>query len=185
VKAQTAPVGYRVSQMERLTGIDLLNHVDSLYGHSTIEIVTKAGYIRSNEKPDYTSFYEATMRAKIQRDSNVIPARVGIDKIIDAIKTCKNYSKYNDEVRYRQLYIGGPYCVDVLYYGNVIARVCYSTKRVHFWCSGYKTKSTKDRLNRIMMHLCGCRLFQKNYNWLVIDAVNEVPFVEGMDLPMI
>jgi hypothetical protein len=69
--------------------------------------------------------------------------------------------------------------------------VIYSPERdasyvyLHGNSCGYKTKTTKSRLNAILSeHGNGARIFQRNFEWVVIDTDNNdpIPFTEGMIL---
>ena len=163
-----------------LTGSALLAHNDSCYGKTRTETVTLAGYIH-NGKASYTAYYENLLKAKIQRNAEETQARIGVERIIEAIKNREDYRKHNDKVVYNQI----TDCCRVYYHGNLIANVSFSLKVVQVFHQGWRTKSTKDRLNRILMHFCGVQLFQKNYTWTMRSGGYEEPFTEGMCLPMI
>lgn len=62
-------------------------------------------------------------------------------------------------------------------HGNTIIRI-YPTGWMVYNC-GWRTVTTKDRLNRYLPQ----RIFQRNFKWFVITSDGTYPFTEGMFLP--
>ena len=71
----------------------------------------------------------------------------------------------------------------VYLHGNHIATILETS--LELYTCGWKTKTTKSRLNAILQeHGNGARIFQQNFEWVVIDSDNNdpIPFTEGMIL---
>lgn len=69
----------------------------------------------------------------------------------------------------------------VYLHGNHIATI--GDTFLELYTCGYHTATTKSRLNAILKeHGNGARIFQRNFEWLVKDSGNTVPFTEGMVL---
>ena len=71
----------------------------------------------------------------------------------------------------------------VMLHGNHIATI--GDTYLELYSCGYKTVTTKSRLNAILKeHGNGARVFQQNFEWVVIDTDNNapIPFTEGMVL---
>jgi len=59
--------------------------------------------------------------------------------------------------------------VNVYYYNTLICGVNKNKQNITLPGNRYKSKSTKERLNRILMRFSGCQLFQKRGVWYVYD----------------
>ena len=69
----------------------------------------------------------------------------------------------------------------VYLHGNHIATILETS--IALYTCGYKTKTTKSRLNAILKeHGNGARIFQRNFKWVVVDNDQTIPFTEGMIL---
>jgi hypothetical protein len=86
-----------------------------------------------------------------------------VKAIIQSICQNTNYHKKNDRVEV----IGDE--VNVYYYNTLICVVNKNKQNITLPGNMYKSKSVKERLNRILMRFSGCQLFQKNHIWYVYD----------------
>jgi hypothetical protein len=69
----------------------------------------------------------------------------------------------------------------VYLHGNHIATI--GDTFIELYTCGYKTKTTKSRLNAILSdHGNGARVYQRDFEWFVSDNGATVPFTEGMIL---
>jgi hypothetical protein len=96
-----------------------------------------------------------------------------------AILNCENWKNANTEV----VYSPERDASYVMLHGNHIATI--GDTFIELYTCGYKTQTTKSRLNAILSeHGNGARIFQQNFQWVVIDADNNapIPFTEGMIL---
>ena len=96
-----------------------------------------------------------------------------------AILNCENWKNDNTEV----LYSPERDASYVYLHGNHIATV--GDTFIELYTCGWNTPTTKSRLNAILSeHANGARIFQKNFEWVIIDADNNapIPFTEGMIL---
>jgi hypothetical protein len=96
-----------------------------------------------------------------------------------AILHCKNWKNSNTEVTYSPERDASY----VMLHGNHIATI--GDTFIELYTCGYKTKTTKARLNAILQeHGNGARIFQQNFEWVVVDVDNNapIPFTEGMVL---
>jgi hypothetical protein len=170
--------------MAQLTGSRLLTYVDYQQalnpGSPKKDLVLGAGFTRANGNPSFTAFYTELIKAKVQFTAEQSPGSKATQGIITAIKNRNNYvSKYDEVVNYTGF-------VDVFYHNSLIAIINFNINKVTVYNNGHYTKSTKDRLNRILMHLCGVKLFQKNKRWIIdIAGLEDFDFVEGMTIDMI
>ena len=95
----------------------------------------------------------------------------------DAILNQKDWKNANTEV----VYYSGNDVSDVYLHGNLIARI--HPFSIELFSCGYKTKTTKARLNAILKeHGNGDYVFQKNYEWFINTNGQIIPFTEGMRL---
>jgi hypothetical protein len=162
-----------------LTGSALLAH-HSNFDRTAAERVTSAGYFRADGiKPSYTQYYIQKMRAELQRSAILSYGRKIDMETVESIRNHKEYKNTNTrvEVDYKN-------CITSVYlYNNLIAKL--SDSRIIVYSGGFRTKTTKSRLNRILMHFCGLKLYQKNHTWYVVFPGEDVPFEEGMVFDMI
>jgi hypothetical protein len=97
----------------------------------------------------------------------------------DAITTSKDWKNSNTEVTYSPERDASY----VMLHGNHIATI--GDTFIELYTCGYKTNTTKSRLNAILQeHGNGARIFQQNFEWVVVDVDNNqpIPFTEGMVL---
>lgn len=95
----------------------------------------------------------------------------------EAILNNENWKNDNTEV----VYSPRRNASYVFLHGNHIATIL-ETSLALYTC-GYKTKTTKSRLNAILSeHGNGARIFSKNFEWFVSDNGVTVPFTECMIL---
>ena len=180
---------------ERLTGLALLDHnkKGSDYA-SRAELIRAAGYTRVKKTGEvavaFTAYYEAILDVKrwqamidIFNDANNNPSkspaiRALISNIIhqkdyayrtDAVsRTCANfYRNYEDQD------------VNVYHQNKLIASIDFKRKVVVLRVSE-GPKSTKERLNRILMHFCGCNLFSRNKVWSIVKPFQGDTKVTGI-----
>ena len=95
----------------------------------------------------------------------------------DAILNQKDWKNANTEV------ISCSNVTDVFLYDNLIARI--GETWIELFDGGVQSKTTKSRINAILSeHGNGARIFQQNFQWVVIDVDNNapIPFFSGMRL---
>jgi hypothetical protein len=167
-----------------LKGAALLNHHNThcqnrLVSCRTVplaESVIQAGYLRSDgKKASYTNYYTELFRARVQDNARNTDGRKIEMDMIAAIEKEVPFKYKNTLVT-----SWNPCGQSVVLHHKRIANI-YSDKIV-IYSNGYKTKTTKSRLNRILMHLCGMNLYQKKGEWFVRDVGEDIPFVEGMEI---
>ena len=125
------------------------------------EIAPAAGYVKPNGRIAYTQFYSECLKLSTRRDAINNPARDCINNVIRAIQTNSNYHYRNDRVWIAES--GNTY---VYYKCQLICIIQAGEVRL---LRGNKTKAIKERLNRILMHLCGVKLFQKGGEWFIFE----------------
>jgi len=142
------------------------------------EIAPAAGYVKPNGKVAYMAFYMETIRIKVRRDAINNPAKGCVNTLIKAIHDKKNYHYRNDTV-----YVANESRNVYVYHRDQLICIIFPDK-VRL-LEGNKTKAIKERLNRILMHLCGVKLFQKQGEWFISQAGledvtynNSVPILE-------
>lgn len=167
----------------RLVGYDLLSHHEKFH-YNTAEKVREAGYIRVKKDGTtgliFTAYYEQLLRIKqydqrrsIMRDDN---GSATIRRILWAIQHRENYKNRNDEV----VYFPDQNISSVRYYGETIAMINHRTGHVKLFDKN-RSKSTKERMNRILMRIVGCQLFQRAKVWYVFNPqTGDIPFEDRM-----
>ena len=95
--------------------------------------------------------------------------------------------KMNEAIRSRQNWTSGNTCVfsedgvaNVYLHGNLIARVGDSFMDI--LDGGWQTVTTKSRLNALINEFCNpftCGVFQRDFQWYVVDDNVEIPFGGG------
>lgn len=94
-----------------------------------------------------------------------------------AINDCVDWKNANTEV----VYSPERDASYVMLYGNHIATI--GETWVELYNCGYKTATTKSRLNAILSeHGAGEYVYQKDFDWFVSTKEGTVPFTEGMRL---
>ena len=187
---------------ERLTGLALLEHNKKGSDYtSRAELIRAAGYTRVKKTGEvavaFTAYYEALLDIKsfiatreniewAYKNPSKSPAiRALIGNIVhqnnytyrtDAVsRTCANfYRNYEDQD------------VNIYHQSKLIASIDFKRKVVVLRVSE-GPKSTKERLNRILMHFCGCNLFSRKKVWSIVKPLQkdtkvigiwtEVPFI--------
>jgi len=178
----------------QLTGFDLLAHHSRQDGLTRTEKVITAGYFGKKEDGSlrvyFTRYYEALLFAKGWRKRIQLSQDNGgtetVKGIIRAIEEKRDYKKRNDSVSIYQKTLdfeGGDDQILVFFHGNLYCylqhgKVFLTVSEIH------KTKSTKERLNRILMRFCGCQLYQKNKVWFIYNPqVGDAEYKYGTAIP--
>ena len=95
----------------------------------------------------------------------------------DAILNSQDWKLKNTEV----IYSPERDASYVMLHGNHIATI--GDTFIELYSCGYQTPTTKSRLNAILQeHGNGARIFQRDFNWFVVDNDQTIPFTEGMVL---
>ena len=173
---------------KRLTGSTLLAHHKALH-YTKAGKVREAGYTRlakdGTERICFTEYYEAVLKImNWQKRQDLTLDRGGADCIKMMLFYAENrvsYKKDNDEVRISDA--GTAFeIIAFKHYGDTIATVSHvSGGRVRLWLPNKISRSTKERMNRILMRFCGCQLFQRDHKWYVHNPmVGDIPFENGM-----
>jgi hypothetical protein len=178
---------------KRFTGLALIYHNKrGSHYSSRAELIRAAGYTRVKQTGEvavaFTAYYEALLVAKqyqamcdIFNDANNYPSkspaiRALISNIIhqkdyayrtDAVsRTCANfYRNYEDQD------------VNVYHQNKLICAIDFKRKVVILRISE-GSRSTKERLNRILMQLCGVNLFG-NKDWKISVPYKNDRKVQG------
>ena len=173
----------------RLTGSTLLAHHKAFHFLKT-DKVRLAGYTRSREDGTericFTEYYEAVLKImNWQKRQDLTLDRGGADCIKTMLFYAENrvsYKKNNDEVRISDA--GTAFeIISFKHYGDTIATVSHvSGGRVRLWLPNNKmSRSTKERMNRILMRFCGCQMYQRDRKWYVFNPMEgDIPFENGM-----
>jgi len=64
--------------------------------------------------------------------------------------------------------------VNFYLHGNTIATLNTTEKKLYVYHAGWKTNTTKERLNGILHFLDLWTIFQKNFEWYFINKKNEI-----------
>ena len=155
----------------RLTGFDLLKHHKSQHETRHLKVMF-AGYIKENGKPAYTEYYSTLLPVMLWNKKYENTINNGGSKIIQSLVTHlepggSDYRKGNDSVDYYENLAA------IYYYGQKICIVNFNLKYITIQPNLMRTKSTKERLNRILMKFTGCQLFQKDRKWYVYDPERD------------
>jgi hypothetical protein len=178
---------------ERLTGLALLEHnkKGSDYA-SRAELIRAAGYTRVKQTGEvavaFTAYYGAIIEVKqwqamtdICYDAhNNPPKSPAIRNLIKTIHNKENYDYRTDAV-----YVGSLTrwpdlnLMNIYHQSKLIASIDFKRKVVVLRVSE-GPKSTKERLNRILMHFCGCNLFSRNKVWSIVKPFQDDTKVIGI-----
>jgi hypothetical protein len=185
-----------VLKMSRLTGLELLSHHLQRPEMTTTEKVVAAGYVDTKEDGSprvyFTDYYTELRRSWGWREMvNLSQDSGGTDtvkSIIKAIEAKKVWKKRNDSISvYRKTldYNGVDDEILVFFHGNLYCII--KENKIHLMVQPrHRTKSTKERLNRILMRFCGCQLYQKNKVWYVYNPqVGDIEYSYGMSVPFV
>ena len=152
----------------RLTGrllIDTQNRLEAA-GYSRAEAVIACGYKRPDGGPSYTEFYTEKRRAldHVRRWQVKVAAQQSprYHSLIEAIRKVESFERGE----YRVV----PYSLNggSVYHGRtILLTFCHHERQVTiFKCN--PSRPIKERLNRILMELCGLKLFRKGESWTVV-----------------
>jgi hypothetical protein len=179
--------------MSRLTGLELLSHHEQTEGLSTTEKVVAAGYTGQKEdgtiRVYFTDYYTELLKVRGWRERvNLSQDSGGTDTVkslLKAIEDKKDWKKRNDSVYVSEFGLQKNDQILVRFHGNLYCYIQY--EKVYLTVSAqHKTKSTKERLNRILMRFCGCQLYQKNKVWYIYNPqVGDVEYTYGMSVPFV
>jgi hypothetical protein len=170
--------------MQRLTGSTLLAHHKAFH-YTKADKVREAGYTRlksdGTERLCFTAYYEEVLMIKNwQKRQDLMNDRGGADCIKTMLFYAENkapYKKNNDEV----VILGANNLVSFRHHGQTIATYSTITNWVRLFKPSTLSKSTKERMNRILMRFCGCQVFQRNHKWYVFNPMEgDIPFENGM-----
>ena len=158
----------------------------TLKGYTRAEMIISAGYKRPDGTPAYTAFYEAKIDALDRRLRKEVQAKAEQNprylSLIKAIRGDRNYQ----QGQYRVTPYGYSCCA--FYYGrNLLLTVNFNEAKVTvFECE--PSRPNKDRLNRVLMDLCGLKLFRKGREWKVVypsSMLDDVPYTTGSTFDII
>jgi hypothetical protein len=170
--------------MQRLTGSTLLAHHKAFH-YTKSDKVREAGYTRlakdGTERLCFTEYYEAVLKImNWQKRQDLTLDRGGADCIETMLfyaENRDNYKKNNDEV----VILIQNKLVSFRHHGKMIATYSTITNRVRLFAPDVLSKSTKERMNRILMRFCGCQLYQRAKVWYVFNPMEgDIPFENGM-----
>jgi hypothetical protein len=171
-------------QMQRLTGSTLLAHHKAFH-YTKAEKVREAGYIGlkqdGSERLQFTAYYEEVLKImNWQKRQDLMADRGGADCIKTMLFYAENrvsYKKNNDEV----FILGANNLVSFRHHGKTIATYSAITNRVRLFKPSILSKSTKERMNRILMRFCGCQMYQRAKVWYVFNPMEgDIPFEDSM-----
>lgn len=179
--------------MSRLTGLELLWHHENESGLTTTQKVITAGYVGQKEDGSpriyFTDYYTELLKSQGWRERIRLSQDNGgtdtVKSIIEAIKDKKEWKRRNDSVYVNEMSPPKNDQILVRFHGNLYCYIQY--KKLYLTVPPqHKTKSTKERLNRILMRFCGCQLYQKNKVWYVYNPqVGDIEYSYGMSVPFV
>lgn len=187
--------------MERLTGLSLIAHNQTGADYaSRADLIKAAGYIRTKangeEAVAFTAYYEALLlvkdwqsRGDVIAEANNNPSKVAaIRHLIYAIRHQMPYDYRTDSVVKTEANLYRNFNdVDLnIYHQNRLICAVDFKKKIVVIRNNEGSRSDKERINRILMHFCGCNLHSKNKVWhvsspymmdtMVTGYWTEVPF---------
>ena len=188
-----------MTDSQRLTGLVLLAHHKKFHFSKT-DKVREAGFISTRkdgtERICFTAYYEAVLKLlQWEEMLNNRDDRGGADCIRSVIFHAEQkvpYKKGNDSVRINT--DGNGQTLVSIYHHSEICRISYEICRISYNpcrpCVAVfdtkRSKSTKERLNRILMRFCGCQLYQQKGEWFVSHPMNgDKPFIDGINIPFV
>jgi hypothetical protein len=99
------------------------------------------------------------------------------ERMIRAIQNKENWKSGNTSVSYEE----GNEISRVYLHGNKIAEV--GERFITLYDGGWRSATTKSRINIILRENGGGGVYQKNYEWFVYDCnFNDSKFISGMTL---
>jgi hypothetical protein len=177
---------------KRLTGSTLLAHHKAFH-YTRGEKVRTAGYTRLNkdgaERLCYTEYYEAVLKIKHWQDrQDLVSDRGGADCIKTMLfyaENRANYKKNDDEIKATD--VGSIFeLIHFIHHGKLIALYAPVLGRVTLYDPIKRSRSTKERMNRILMRYCGCQLFQWGHKWYVFNPMEgDIPFKNCMKVNIV
>jgi hypothetical protein len=87
-----------------------------------------------------------------------------VKNIIAAINCRQDWKQGNDSIHHNE----SDDISVVRHHGQIVCAVYHNDVKVIIHNSVYRSKSTKERLNRILMRFCGCQLYQKDGEWYIV-----------------
>ncbi len=183
---------HKNKNLKRLTGFTLLAHHKAPHYNRAGKVRT-AGYTRRKEDGTehgtehicFTEYYEAVLKIiNWQKRQDLTLDRGGADCIKMMLSYAENrasYEKNNDKVHISDA--GTVFeIITFKHHGSTIATVSHvSGGKVRLWRPNKMSRSTKERMNRILMRFCGCQLFQRDHKLYVHNPmVGDIPFENGM-----
>jgi hypothetical protein len=151
-------------------------------GYTTREIVVECGYGRENRVPNYTKFYEESIRirafleaASVRDFTQQNPGSKILGSICDAIANDYHFEKGSDSVHDGNFY----------YHGELIVRKVSANytqgPQIRLFVPSKLSKSTKARANAILRRLAGFSVFQKAGKWYISrPMLDDIPYTDGM-----
>jgi hypothetical protein len=172
--------------MTCLTGLNLLHHHQLNQGLPPEDKVIRAGYVVDG-KAKFTAYYSALIPVLNWNKAKMLTSDRGGSKIIQTLlnhaESRREYKNRNDKVTVTRDK------VIISYYDTRLVTIDYEDKflEVGIFHNYQKTKSTKERLNRILMRFCGCQLYQHKKVWYVHAAKNgrDILFDNFMQIPFL
>jgi hypothetical protein len=180
---------------ERLTGLALLEHNKKGSDYtSRAELIRAAGYTRVKKTGEvavaFTAYYGAILDVKqwqamidIFNDANNNPSKSpAIRSLIKAIRHQNYYNYRTDAVVLTGINFNHKCSEDALniyHQSKLISSIDFKRKVLVLRVSE-GPKSTKERLNRILMHFCGCNLFSRNKVWSIVKPLQKDTKVIGI-----
>jgi hypothetical protein len=96
-------------------------------------------------------------------------------EMLRAILEGRSWRKSNTHVQFQNGW------ARVFLFGNLIAQVDTKTDTVYISTGGWRTITTKNRLNAILMHFTNYKVFQKDFLWYIGDISNKMRAYWGYD----
>jgi hypothetical protein len=104
-----------------------------------------------------------------------------IRNVLSAAEKRCNYKKADDEV----VFFLDQNSTSIRHHGSSIAFLHHNQGYLTLFDT-VRSKSTKERLNRILMRFCGCQLYQHKNVWYVSHPIKgDIPFKDRMKLDFV
>ena len=105
-----------------------------------------------------------------------------VKSILKYVLMNMGYSHGRDSVIYYPIYNKSE-----VYFNGVLIAIIDKRNNVVIlpkYEEAHKTKSVKERVNRILMRFCGVKLFQKNKAWFIVKPYeDDINLVESISVP--
>ena len=170
--------------MQKLIGRDLMARVQQMRAAGVVKnstIAEACGYIKENGRIAWTEFYSELLKVKeydarldvMKNSNNKYPSKT-VENVIHAMKFSLDYTYRYDCVKRDE---NGR----VSFYHHGEKLVTFKGKGVQLFMPNQKSKSTKERINRILMHIAGVNLFQKQGVWYISSSyLGDEEYINGM-----